>query len=84
MNLEEALREHLGCTHEIELVRREGYIGVVHGDKSVGQTFSEGEARDAARGSDLFHFIARHLIGVEGHTRTPMNITDEEYAGYCA
>lgn len=81
MNLSEALKTHLGCEHSL-LVKRVGdtQMSVRHrkdGTMRFG-IFSEG----VLGGAQLFHAIALSLMGEDGHTRTPMFITDEEYAGF--
>lgn len=88
MTLEEALRQHLGCQHEIEfeVVAFAGSgakASIVHRDgANVAVLDGEVTGTDAAAGSALFHDLSNRLIGMPGHTRTPMHITDEEYAGF--
>ena len=80
MTLEEALRKHLGCTHEPFHPEALMYAQAII-DTRRWSAFPDD---DVAFGSVLFHGVAIRLLDIEGHVRTPMHITDEEYAGFVA
>lgn len=80
MNLSEALKTHLGCEHSL-LVKRVGDGMSVRHRKDATMRF-EIVGRGEHAGSLLFHDIARILVNEDGHTRTPVPITDEDYAGF--
>lgn len=69
--LEQALREHTGCTHKR-----------FHHDLAAAVTPIATAMGDTAVGSDIFHSLARAILGVEGHERHQMAISDDEYASF--
>jgi len=80
MDLSEALKAHLSCSHSL-IVKRVGDEVSVRHRKDATMRF-EIFSYQAGGGSHLFHRIARHLMREESHKRTPMIISDEEYAGF--
>ena len=65
--IEQALREHTGCTHEPFCVA---------GERATASVAT------AADGSSYFHWLSNIIMGIPGHTRHPMDISDEEYASF--
>lgn len=88
MTLEEALQQHLGCTHTLKVVvsKEEELVSAVHhvAGEPMSDLVTALAGASAADGSAVFHALSNRLIRMPGHTRTPMHITDEEYAGFVA
>ena len=84
--IEQALREHTGCTHE-----RFHALAALDGVPVIAQLLTLKHQAGvsaitpeelAAEGSVVFHACARGLLALPGHERHPMTISDEEYASF--
>lgn len=85
MTLEAALRQHLACTHTLAVASNEASVWAAHhAEDDPASVEVRRVGTDAAAGSTVFHALSNRLIQLPGHTRTPMHITDEEYAGFVA
>lgn len=85
--LQEALIEHLGCEHGLEVRMRatieelDPVVKVIHGDHWW-ETIIDPAEDATAFGSAMFHLFANKLIGFDGHSDHTLHITDAEFASY--
>ena len=80
--LESALREHAKCGHAFTITDRFRATHEPVQDHEWSVLLIDDDRTATERGSALFHLHADALLAIPGHVRTPLHVTDEEYAGF--